>query len=42
MRSRAVEIGATIAFASGPDGTTVQVTLPPSTDPDEAGAATHD
>ena len=42
MRSRAVEIGATIAFESGPAGTTVQVTLPPEPDPEHAGAATHD
>jgi two-component system, NarL family, sensor histidine kinase DevS len=42
MRSRAVEIGATIAFESGPAGTTVRVALPPDPHREHAGAATHD
>jgi signal transduction histidine kinase len=42
MRSRAVEIGAMITFESGPGGTSVQVTLPPEPDPEQAGAVAHD
>ena len=42
MRSRAVEIGATITFESGPAGTSVQVVLPPEPDPEHAGAVAND
>jgi signal transduction histidine kinase len=42
MRSRAAGIGAAIEFESSPEGTTVQITLPPAPDPEQAGAVAHD